>query len=207
MYANSLLAVMNSRRSLKDKGLEGFETGSFGLKVIDPHGVVAAHAIDLDLIPIPARDRLRPEVRLRSRTVHLSSCLTPRRGRAFMFSRHPSRKILLSKSRSPRKATLTRRPTGIVRPRKCGSRRRYTCRRRRRKACAEVPISVWTRPFCLVSRARCAVLVASSLSRSPALCIHSSITNVLYVYLHHDHSMYVALFFIQTMPSAESRTG
>ena len=197
---------MNSRRSLKDKGLEGFETGSFGLKVIDPHGVVAAHAIDLDLIPIPARDRLRPEVRLRSRTVPLSSCLTPRRGRAFTLSRHPSRKTPLSKSRSPRKATLTRRPTGIVRLRQRGS-RHCPCPRRRRKACAELPISVWTRPFCLVSRARCAVLVASSLSRSPALCIHSSITNVLYVYLHHDHSMYVALFFIQTMPSAESRTG
>ncbi|KAM5544680.1 hypothetical protein V8D89_001578 [Ganoderma adspersum] len=35
MYANSLLAVLNSRRSLIDKGLEGFETGSFGLQVMD----------------------------------------------------------------------------------------------------------------------------------------------------------------------------
>ncbi|KAM5544682.1 hypothetical protein V8D89_001580 [Ganoderma adspersum] len=36
MYANSLLAVLNSRRSLIDKGVEGFETGSFGLQVMDP---------------------------------------------------------------------------------------------------------------------------------------------------------------------------
>ncbi|PIL32232.1 hypothetical protein GSI_05477 [Ganoderma sinense ZZ0214-1] len=36
MYANSLLAVLNSRRSLIDKGMEGFETGSFGLQVMDP---------------------------------------------------------------------------------------------------------------------------------------------------------------------------
>ncbi|RDX42783.1 hypothetical protein OH76DRAFT_1269109 [Lentinus brumalis] len=34
MYANSLLAVLNSRRSLIDKGREGFETGSFGLQVV-----------------------------------------------------------------------------------------------------------------------------------------------------------------------------
>ncbi|KAI0327040.1 hypothetical protein GY45DRAFT_1373509 [Cubamyces sp. BRFM 1775] len=33
MYANSLLAVLNSRRSILDKGLEGFETGSFGLEM------------------------------------------------------------------------------------------------------------------------------------------------------------------------------
>ncbi|KAI0750004.1 hypothetical protein C8Q80DRAFT_663083 [Daedaleopsis nitida] len=37
MYANSLLAVLNARRSLLDRGLEGFETGSFGLKVYDPN--------------------------------------------------------------------------------------------------------------------------------------------------------------------------
>ncbi|KAI1783607.1 hypothetical protein LXA43DRAFT_1102368 [Ganoderma leucocontextum] len=36
MYANSLLAVLNARRSLLDRGVEGFETGSFGLKVFDP---------------------------------------------------------------------------------------------------------------------------------------------------------------------------
>ncbi|KAI9056777.1 hypothetical protein FKP32DRAFT_1681943 [Trametes sanguinea] len=36
MYSNSLLAVLNSRRSLVDKGMEGFETGSFGLRVIEP---------------------------------------------------------------------------------------------------------------------------------------------------------------------------
>ncbi|KAI0759700.1 hypothetical protein BD413DRAFT_617642 [Trametes elegans] len=41
MYANSLLAVLNSRRSIVDKGLEGFETGSFGLKVADPRDVRA----------------------------------------------------------------------------------------------------------------------------------------------------------------------
>ncbi|TFK84793.1 hypothetical protein K466DRAFT_588629 [Polyporus arcularius HHB13444] len=34
MYANSLLAVVNSRRSILDRGLEGFETGSFGLKIV-----------------------------------------------------------------------------------------------------------------------------------------------------------------------------
>ncbi|KAH9933623.1 uncharacterized protein BXZ73DRAFT_101008 [Epithele typhae] len=33
MYSNSLLAVLNSRRSILDRGLEGLETGSFGLKV------------------------------------------------------------------------------------------------------------------------------------------------------------------------------
>ncbi|RPD54867.1 hypothetical protein L226DRAFT_261810 [Lentinus tigrinus ALCF2SS1-7] len=37
MYANSLLAVLNARRSLLDRGLEGFETGSFGLEVFDPN--------------------------------------------------------------------------------------------------------------------------------------------------------------------------
>ncbi|KAI0694309.1 hypothetical protein C8T65DRAFT_666988 [Cerioporus squamosus] len=37
MYANSLLAVLNARRSLLDRGMEGFETGSFGLKVFDPN--------------------------------------------------------------------------------------------------------------------------------------------------------------------------
>ncbi|KAI9064971.1 hypothetical protein FKP32DRAFT_1602666 [Trametes sanguinea] len=31
LYANSLLAVLNSRRSPVDKGIEGFETGSLGL--------------------------------------------------------------------------------------------------------------------------------------------------------------------------------
>ncbi|CDO77920.1 hypothetical protein BN946_scf184727.g9 [Trametes cinnabarina] len=31
LYANSLMAVLNSRRSPGDKGLEGFETGSLGL--------------------------------------------------------------------------------------------------------------------------------------------------------------------------------
>ncbi|KAI0763291.1 hypothetical protein BD413DRAFT_210719 [Trametes elegans] len=47
MYANSLLAVLNSRRSLIDKGLEGFETGSFGMKVIDPRAVDrASHALE-----------------------------------------------------------------------------------------------------------------------------------------------------------------
>ncbi|EIW57896.1 uncharacterized protein TRAVEDRAFT_59396 [Trametes versicolor FP-101664 SS1] len=39
MYSNSLLAVLNSRRSLVDKGMEGFETGSFGLE--SPEKVVA----------------------------------------------------------------------------------------------------------------------------------------------------------------------
>ncbi|KAI0636270.1 hypothetical protein C8Q77DRAFT_636208 [Trametes polyzona] len=47
MYANSLLAVLNSRRSLIDKGLEGFETGSFGLKVIDPRAIDrGSHALE-----------------------------------------------------------------------------------------------------------------------------------------------------------------
>ncbi|OBZ66362.1 hypothetical protein A0H81_13584 [Grifola frondosa] len=32
MYTNSLLAVLNSRRSILDRGAEGFETGSFGLE-------------------------------------------------------------------------------------------------------------------------------------------------------------------------------
>ncbi|KAI1785112.1 hypothetical protein LXA43DRAFT_168850 [Ganoderma leucocontextum] len=34
LYSNSLLAVLNSRRSEKDHGAEGFETGSLGLAVI-----------------------------------------------------------------------------------------------------------------------------------------------------------------------------
>ncbi|KAI0363648.1 hypothetical protein BV20DRAFT_975436 [Pilatotrama ljubarskyi] len=50
MYANSLLAVLNSRRSIVDKGMEGFETGSFGLKVLDPRDLQRdtreVHAID-----------------------------------------------------------------------------------------------------------------------------------------------------------------
>ncbi|KAH9847849.1 hypothetical protein C2E23DRAFT_846782 [Lenzites betulinus] len=55
MYANSLLAVLNSRRSLIDKGLEGFETGSFGLKVIDPRALDrASHALEFG----PASPRL-----------------------------------------------------------------------------------------------------------------------------------------------------
>ncbi|KAI0363611.1 hypothetical protein BV20DRAFT_118590 [Pilatotrama ljubarskyi] len=56
MYANSLLAVLNSRRSLIDKGLEGFETGSFGLKVIDPPRPIdrASHAFEFN----PASPRL-----------------------------------------------------------------------------------------------------------------------------------------------------
>ncbi|KAI0636100.1 hypothetical protein C8Q77DRAFT_1251813 [Trametes polyzona] len=41
MYANSLLAVLNSRRSIVDRGMEGFETGSFGLKVVDPRDIQA----------------------------------------------------------------------------------------------------------------------------------------------------------------------
>ncbi|KAI0759690.1 hypothetical protein BD413DRAFT_270727 [Trametes elegans] len=36
MYSNSLLAVLNSRRSIIDKGMEGLETGSFGMTVVDP---------------------------------------------------------------------------------------------------------------------------------------------------------------------------
>lgn len=30
---------LNSRRSIVDRGMEGFETGSFGLKVVDPHNL------------------------------------------------------------------------------------------------------------------------------------------------------------------------
>ncbi|KAI9056775.1 hypothetical protein FKP32DRAFT_1681942 [Trametes sanguinea] len=41
MYTNSVLAVLNSRRSLVDRGMEGFETGSFGLKVVEPGDVQA----------------------------------------------------------------------------------------------------------------------------------------------------------------------
>ncbi|EIW57895.1 uncharacterized protein TRAVEDRAFT_48916 [Trametes versicolor FP-101664 SS1] len=41
LYANSLLALLNSRRSIIDKGMEGFETGSFGLKVVDTSNVRA----------------------------------------------------------------------------------------------------------------------------------------------------------------------
>ncbi|KAI0648729.1 hypothetical protein C8Q79DRAFT_946776 [Trametes meyenii] len=41
MYANSLLAVLNSRRGILDKGMSpGYDTGSFGLQVIDArHGL------------------------------------------------------------------------------------------------------------------------------------------------------------------------
>ncbi|KAI0648726.1 hypothetical protein C8Q79DRAFT_466913 [Trametes meyenii] len=45
MYANSLLAVLNSRRSLLDKGMEGFETGSFGLQITAPR--YSAGALDV----------------------------------------------------------------------------------------------------------------------------------------------------------------
>ncbi|KAI0709723.1 hypothetical protein C8Q76DRAFT_798523 [Earliella scabrosa] len=50
MYANSLLAVVNSRRSIIDKGLEGFETGSFGLKVVNPR-TRQSHAVGLPESP------------------------------------------------------------------------------------------------------------------------------------------------------------
>ena len=36
VYANSVLAVLNSRRSLMDKGMDRADTGSFGMKVADP---------------------------------------------------------------------------------------------------------------------------------------------------------------------------
>ncbi|KAI0667886.1 hypothetical protein C8Q78DRAFT_1081767 [Trametes maxima] len=40
MYANSLLAVLNSRRGILDKGMSGYDTGSFGLQVVDArHGI------------------------------------------------------------------------------------------------------------------------------------------------------------------------
>ncbi|PIL32230.1 hypothetical protein GSI_05475 [Ganoderma sinense ZZ0214-1] len=51
MYANSLLAVLNSRRSLIDKGLEGFETGSFGLQVVDDR---EPRPFDLKAAPLPS---------------------------------------------------------------------------------------------------------------------------------------------------------
>ncbi|KAH9902427.1 hypothetical protein C8Q73DRAFT_3044 [Cubamyces lactineus] len=60
MYANSLLAVLNSRRSLIDKGLEGFETGSFGLKVVDPRPIDrASHALDFGAGGSPRRQKVR----------------------------------------------------------------------------------------------------------------------------------------------------
>ncbi|KAI0750017.1 hypothetical protein C8Q80DRAFT_1165586 [Daedaleopsis nitida] len=37
MYANSLLAVLNSRRSITDKDADVYDTGSFGLQVFNPH--------------------------------------------------------------------------------------------------------------------------------------------------------------------------
>ncbi|KAI0763282.1 hypothetical protein BD413DRAFT_210368 [Trametes elegans] len=39
MYANSLLAVLNSRRGIIDKGMAGYDTGSFGLKFIEPRDI------------------------------------------------------------------------------------------------------------------------------------------------------------------------
>ena len=71
VYANSLLAVyvhvsldhqppphccgatyrVNSRRSIIDKGLEGFETGSFGLKMVNPPRTRHACAVDLPESP------------------------------------------------------------------------------------------------------------------------------------------------------------
>ncbi|KAL7279425.1 hypothetical protein ACG7TL_007267 [Trametes sanguinea] len=35
MYANSLLAVLNSRRGILDKGMSAYETGSFGMKLVE----------------------------------------------------------------------------------------------------------------------------------------------------------------------------
>ncbi|KAI0636247.1 hypothetical protein C8Q77DRAFT_1155947 [Trametes polyzona] len=41
MYANSLLAVMNSRRGVLDKGMAAYDTGSFGLQFIDAQDLPA----------------------------------------------------------------------------------------------------------------------------------------------------------------------
>ncbi|EIW57869.1 uncharacterized protein TRAVEDRAFT_48895 [Trametes versicolor FP-101664 SS1] len=63
MYANSLLAVLNSRRSIVDRGMEGFETGSFGLKVVDPRDLQVEprefHAISFKT-PVSQKQRARP---------------------------------------------------------------------------------------------------------------------------------------------------
>ncbi|KAH9902444.1 hypothetical protein C8Q73DRAFT_4440 [Cubamyces lactineus] len=56
MYANSLLAVLNSRRSIIDRGLEGFETGSFGMKVVEPGDVRAVH------FNVPASPKKEPQL-------------------------------------------------------------------------------------------------------------------------------------------------
>lgn len=54
---------LNSRRSLIDKGLEGFETGSFGLKVIDPRAIDrASHALEFG----PASPRLNGRQKVRA---------------------------------------------------------------------------------------------------------------------------------------------
>ncbi|KAI0722368.1 hypothetical protein C8T65DRAFT_825365 [Cerioporus squamosus] len=63
MYANSLLAVLNSRRSLVDKGREGFETGSFGLQVLEPRRASTSRSRALAAPSSPERiqlQRLRP---------------------------------------------------------------------------------------------------------------------------------------------------
>ncbi|KAJ3003519.1 hypothetical protein NUW54_g4822 [Trametes sanguinea] len=52
MYTNSLLAVLNSRRSIVDRGLEGFETGSFGLQVIS-QGPKRPYDFNTPLTPRP----------------------------------------------------------------------------------------------------------------------------------------------------------
>ncbi|EIW57916.1 uncharacterized protein TRAVEDRAFT_48939 [Trametes versicolor FP-101664 SS1] len=52
LYANSLLAVLNSRRALVDRDMEGFDTGSFGMRVVDAR----------DLNPIDFKTPSNPRV-------------------------------------------------------------------------------------------------------------------------------------------------
>ena len=61
---------LNSRRSLIDKGLEGFETGSFGMKVIDPRAVDPEDVETLqDLVLAAVRDAARAANELSEQTM------------------------------------------------------------------------------------------------------------------------------------------
>ncbi|KAI0749998.1 hypothetical protein C8Q80DRAFT_662413 [Daedaleopsis nitida] len=46
MYVNSLLAVLNSRQAILEQGLNGFDSGSFGMKVVTPCNGTT-HAVEL----------------------------------------------------------------------------------------------------------------------------------------------------------------
>ena len=55
VYANSVLAVLNSRRSLMDKGIHSLDTGSFGMKADERDAGRRPPSYRISRSPFPAR--------------------------------------------------------------------------------------------------------------------------------------------------------